>query len=466
MANVTAQKRAKNMANKVSSSNTLFRTEVLNKSVHLLALNKRSILAHCRIQVAALSDKLDQRKVNEATASRLAAILYSELRNKLDGYNSPAATKHLLGNSASDRKLKASSGLKFAGSTRVYRFRPKKNSSIYASLASKIFEPANLKGAAFLNQFSLSGVLITPGNDVLDIGHLFSSSVNFKATLRGLLKASERLPKEKRAEYRQNIKQYAAKEVKNVSTSYRDNNWGLEITYQHNISLKELSSTAVVVVSPQSESANRGEIKKAEQAAVSALLSFGSKAYEDILLNTTSSPSVLEKIEQMLVDATVTTITKAKRNRNNKGRFLSKREVFKAITGTKSVRGRAAVWKLEGREALKDVTKNLLGIQNVINEFLPQYMQRNMGKGSSKTVLNYRTGRLADSASIDFIRPIRRDLIEAKVSYMTNPYSTFSKGGDQDMPRSRDPKRLVDRSIRQILKEKLQLAMAFKSELT
>jgi hypothetical protein len=41
-------------------------------------------------------------------------------------------------------------------------------------------------------------------------------------------------------------------------------------------------------------------------------------------------------------------------------------------------------------------------------------------------------------------------MITAFYSYMKNPYATFSGGGQQQYPRSRDPKLLISKSIREI----------------
>lgn len=74
----------------------------------------------------------------------------------------------------------------------------------------------------------------------------------------------------------------------------------------------------------------------------------------------------------------------------------------------------------------------------------------NMGTGTSKDVLNYRTGRFADSVKIDKVMESRTGLISVFYSYMKNPYATFSAGGMREYPRSRDPKALISKSIREI----------------
>ena len=73
-----------------------------------------------------------------------------------------------------------------------------------------------------------------------------------------------------------------------------------------------------------------------------------------------------------------------------------------------------------------------------------------MGTGYDKKVLNYRSGRLADSASIERVSQSRAGMVSVFYNYMRNPYGTFSTGGAQQDPTSRDPKLLISKSIREI----------------
>jgi hypothetical protein len=77
----------------------------------------------------------------------------------------------------------------------------------------------------------------------------------------------------------------------------------------------------------------------------------------------------------------------------------------------------------------------------------------NMGNGDARNILNYRTGRLAASAKVERLTSSREGLITAFYTYQKNPYATFSEGGKQEYPRTRDPKLLISKSIRDIAKE-------------
>lgn len=101
------------------------------------------------------------------------------------------------------------------------------------------------------------------------------------------------------------------------------------------------------------------------------------------------------------------------------------------------------------------VSVDLLSLQNLINQHLQDAISANMGDGNSRDILNYRTGRLASSAKVQTMTESRAGMITAFYSYMKNPYATFSAGGSQQSPRSRDPKLLISKSIREIAQQQV-----------
>jgi len=93
---------------------------------------------------------------------------------------------------------------------------------------------------------------------------------------------------------------------------------------------------------------------------------------------------------------------------------------------------------------------NLISLQSLINIHLQSVISANMGEGSSKTVLNYRTGRFAASAKVETMSENRQGMITAFYRYMKNPYQTFEPGFKQGTPKTRDPRLLISQSIREI----------------
>jgi hypothetical protein len=92
----------------------------------------------------------------------------------------------------------------------------------------------------------------------------------------------------------------------------------------------------------------------------------------------------------------------------------------------------------------------LVPLQRLLDATLVQRVKDNMGTGSRRDILNLRTGRFAESVKVENLSQSREGMITAFYSYMRNPYATFSTGGRQEFPKSRDPKLLIAKSIREI----------------
>jgi hypothetical protein len=101
----------------------------------------------------------------------------------------------------------------------------------------------------------------------------------------------------------------------------------------------------------------------------------------------------------------------------------------------------------------KAVAPSLFSLQNLLNLKLQQVVRDNMGTGNRRDVLNYRSGRFVDSIEVTNVSAGRSGAITAFYTYMKNPYATFSQGGKQQYPRTRDPKTLISKSIRQVAQE-------------
>lgn len=102
-------------------------------------------------------------------------------------------------------------------------------------------------------------------------------------------------------------------------------------------------------------------------------------------------------------------------------------------------------------KAVNDVkTFSLTSVKMLLDQQITKQIEMNMGTGARKDVLNLRTGRFAQSVKIDHLSLSKQGLITAFYTYMRNPYGTFSKGGRQEHPTTRDPKLLISKSIHEI----------------
>ena len=98
---------------------------------------------------------------------------------------------------------------------------------------------------------------------------------------------------------------------------------------------------------------------------------------------------------------------------------------------------------------------SLTSLQAFLDANLVERVKQNMGSGNRRDILNLRTGRFAESVRVERLSQSRQGMITAFYTYMRNPYATFSAGGRQELPRSRDPKLLISKSIRQVLGEQV-----------
>jgi hypothetical protein len=165
--------------------------------------------------------------------------------------------------------------------------------------------------------------------------------------------------------------------------------------------------------------------------------------------NIEGSNTILQDIEQALISTLKTGKANLARHSPHKGK--SKKE---QINSNKKVKTTGKIsTKVNNPKGVTTTPPSLLNITNLINSQLQDVISANMGDGSSKNILNYRTGRFASTVKVENMTMSREGMITAFYSYMKNPYATFSTGGRQSMPKSRDPKLLISRSIRDIAEQ-------------
>jgi hypothetical protein len=176
-----------------------------------------------------------------------------------------------------------------------------------------------------------------------------------------------------------------------------------------------------------------------------------SKRLSRYILNKKSSPNVIEYLTY-----SISSILKGEKNQkhtsrsraNTKDKDSVKKRIVVGITNNK-----VKLPKLNKPSTKVPTTlakKSPIDLVTLINSRLRDTIKSNMGTGDSRDVLNYRTGRFAESVVVERISQSRQGMITAFYSYMKNPYAVFSSGGYQQFPRSRDPKLLIAKSIREI----------------
>lgn len=170
----------------------------------------------------------------------------------------------------------------------------------------------------------------------------------------------------------------------------------------------------------------------------------------DNLVKISSSPTYLQKTAALVFSPL--TDKKVTFSPTNTELLNSKRKISKIFGKAKAntlKKASSGGTKLKPPVVVKVLT-NLPMLMMQINSNLHDQIKRNMGTGSRKDVLNYRTGRFAQSAKVEKLSESRQGMITAFYSYMKNPYATFSRGGRQERPYTRDPKLLISKSIREL----------------
>lgn len=161
----------------------------------------------------------------------------------------------------------------------------------------------------------------------------------------------------------------------------------------------------------------------------------------DILTTGKKSPKQYKQ-EPKLVSKKTTTIKKPK---SNKSKINTLKNLKNKVKSTKPDSSKI--------KEVAEVGPSLSQLLVLINSQLQDVISANMGNGNSKDILNYRTGRFASTANVEYLTSSKQGMITAFYSYMKNPYATFSAGGRQSIPKSRDPKLLISRSIREIAQQ-------------
>jgi hypothetical protein len=157
------------------------------------------------------------------------------------------------------------------------------------------------------------------------------------------------------------------------------------------------------------------------------------------------SNNIVQDISQYLLHTLDPKAKSKPKSHSRRSPKTTKKQVVLAGPKTKSTSRKVSLTDIPP-ESLPSLTS----LQVLLDATLVQRVKQNMGSGNSRTVLNLRSGRLAESAKVERLTESRAGMITAFYSYMKNPYATFSDGGRQQNPRSRDPKLLISKSIREI----------------
>jgi len=161
------------------------------------------------------------------------------------------------------------------------------------------------------------------------------------------------------------------------------------------------------------------------------------------LLNSGASTPIMKYIDKAIDDAVL-----EKKSKSEKRSTKVKTPFKKSKTQHKSKRTPAFVSQPRNKQGQ---FTSVMGIQAILDAKIKETVADNMGKGGA---LVYRTGRFADSVSVEKVMQSRQGTLTAYYTYMKAPYQTFERGFKQGSLR-RDPRKLISSSIREIARENL-----------
>ena len=222
-----------------------------------------------------------------------------------------------------------------------------------------------------------------------------------------------------------------------------------------------------VIITPVKTKVNqsRASLEKKEQDAIIEAVS--KTIRETDWYNQEGSSSVREKAEAAAVKKVVNefenlvkktkgssvktdpSVKRTKLKTQSKGKERTKAGKGVKISGQTTKRGRLAapITASKGGSKAEKSNFNTLALIGVINQRLSETVAKNMGSPR----LNFQTGRFAGSVRVTDISMTAKGHPSIGYTYQRNPYEVFeASSGTRFSSVARDPRRLIDTSIREI----------------
>ena len=303
----------------------------------------------------------------------------------------------------------------------------------------------------------------------IDIGHLAGTSQAIRTALQQKFSdlidyvntslASGKITEEKAGEYIDVINSLNSQLLNDPEVTYGKRvQQALDIEVGLEIALNEVNALIVV---PQERYENQyffGTLKEA----------FLERQLPDELVNKRLSPSLLDHVTNLIKSTILTGRSNPVAAKRAKLKFqvpkvnlsstglnitAGSREKKIATNNLPNITTGSSTKPRAVTEKPVELPISPVNIANLINLSLAEVIKSNMGSGNRKDILNLRSGRFAETVQVENVTEGRRGAITAFYSYMRNPYATFSRGGKQQYPRTRDPKLLISKSIREIAQQ-------------
>lgn len=278
----------------------------------------------------------------------------------------------------------------------------------------------------------------------LDVGHIFSSRTPLK---QKFIDFQKRINSIGLGDYKYDIQ----KIIDDAQQELIEKHGNIKIRY-HNITDKNKNVIGVVTVTPQLYKVN-AELAKIEAEKLREVID----KIRSIAINIPGSNTIKQDLIQRAIEKPLKALgIKTKKISGHAPVNISvdlpslkvkqdKKNLVQSRTKKSEIKSKPlSIRTISGQ------FYSLASLQTLLDGSLIDRVKQNMGKGDRRDILNLRSGRFAESVKVEKLSQSREGMITAFYSYMKNPYATFSQGGRQSSPKTRDPKLLIARSIREI----------------
>ena len=296
-------------------------------------------------------------------------------------------------------------------------------------LKDKPYEEANakFKGKGFEKGF--------------DVGHVFAQDIATTPVFASFDALTDQLSKEITQDpTKRGWQELTEKIIRQKNLLKRNSKYGIRVSGTFTKEVKDfLVGIEANVVVIQDRLENQYEYGNQIEAVVK-------RAVLDVLQKVTFSPSIEDEIVAKISD----TILGKKPRKTKVSKKMQPIKIADKVTSNIAVtttqsEGSQRVLNEKIKPPVSDVS-----LEVILRAKIAEQVKKNMGNGNATRVLNNRTGRFANSITIERLSESRAGMITVFYNYMKNPYATFSAGGRQQFPDSRDPKLLIAKSIREI----------------
>ena len=207
--------------------------------------------------------------------------------------------------------------------------------------------------------------------------------------------------------------------------------------------MRGLGIYEAVFLIPETQAANLGKRGEAGlRRRVIKLINNFIKTHAGKTVDVQSSNSITQDVSETVNDMLLDKRVKARK---------SAKQIKRRTAKIRSKPQRPKHAKLPPLRTAGGTFTSAMNIQTILDQRIKQQVQDNMGEGGA---LVNRTGRFAQSVSVEKVMQSRQGTLTAFYTYMKAPYQTFERGYAQGSLR-RDPRKLISRSIREIAMETL-----------